>query len=773
MCISYDRFLSLSTKITNNVIERYEREGVVCPSKLKGELFTTAAVDNIDHNPSSTSSQGSFHGTAISLVQHPSNGQLGRERDTDVIDPSKPLASKTISHLPSSYSEVTPMVLPSGDLNAPEVPQQLITLQDSLSVESEYDEKDWLNNTLKLVAKEKLETKDFVSWAAYRASQSSISSHKPAIISLLPMFVENAHSLAMIAHSMRVIKSALQHVNSLQTPVIAFDQPLFALAKQIQWNLAEFSEAKFIIMFGGLHIEMASFKMLGKWLSGSGWAEVMCNAGVATQGVAESFLSASHITRTRRAHQVTAASLFILLCKAYNEYQAKSRDAQENLLSKEEWQEAMAKKSPQFQYWCSVLNLELICLRLVRAIRETNFPLYIGALRKILPWMFAMDHSNYARWLSVHYRDMCVLPSTHPSVYKHLTNGSFVVHKTTRLFSAIALDHAHEQVNAVVKGEGGAVGLTENPGALRRWMVAGPELSRMVQEFEGNFSTEEYVHHEQKLGIQNAFSKDVLNTVYSFEELGNPFLEEGENLMAIHSKDIMDDAVVETVRDARKIGEEQFNLFIKERFIDKSKPVTHPLKKNSLPTLSSPSKKVVSKDKAKVEVLKEDCSLFSRLYIACQVRDGNLEDFFKYENQPWPPSLSQLGQLRGGQKADLLKCLPNTAAQIAKQPAVDAVILDGAVIVQMLQPRTARTFDEYFSTVFAPYILKHLETAKRVDLVWDVYRDDSLKRSLREKRGSGQRRKVLASTRIPVDWKGFLRVEDNKDELFKLLANKV
>lgn len=71
MCISYDRLLSISTEITNSVIGRYESEGVVCPSKLRQGLFTTAAVDNIDHNPSSTSSHDSFHGTAISLVQHP------------------------------------------------------------------------------------------------------------------------------------------------------------------------------------------------------------------------------------------------------------------------------------------------------------------------------------------------------------------------------------------------------------------------------------------------------------------------------------------------------------------------------------------------------------------------------------------------------------------------------------------------------------------------------------------------------------------------------
>ena len=92
--------------------------------------------------------------------------------------------------------------------------------------------------------------------------------------------------------------------------------------------------------------------------------------------------------------------------------------------------------------------------------------------------------------------------------------------------------------------------------------------------------------------------------------------------------------------------------------------------------------------------------------------------------------------------------------------------------MQMFQPRTACTFDEYFSTVFAPYILKHLETAKRVDLVWDVYQDDSLKRSWREKRGSGQRRKVLASKRNSCLLERLLRVDDNKDELFKLIANK-
>jgi hypothetical protein len=125
--------------------------------------------------------------------------------------------------------------------------------------------------------------------------------------------------------------------------------------------------------------------------------------------------------------------------------------------------------------------------------------------------------------------------------------------------------------------------------------------------------------------------------------------------MAIHTKDIVDDAVFRTVQNAYKTGKKQFKLFVKERFVERIKPVTYPLLKNNLATFSTPSKKIVSKDKTEVQILKEDCSLFSRLYIASQTRDGNLEEFFTYENQPWSPSVSELGQLRGGQKADPLK----------------------------------------------------------------------------------------------------------------------
>ena len=68
-----------------------------------------------------------------------------------------------------------------------------------------------------------------------------------------------------------------------------------------------------------------------------------------------------------------------------------------------------------------------------------------------MPWMFALDHINYARCLSVHVRDMTSLPTSHPSVYQQFTNGAYAVRKSTHAFSAIALDHAHEQENSSIK----------------------------------------------------------------------------------------------------------------------------------------------------------------------------------------------------------------------------------------------------------------------------------------------------------------------------------
>ena len=159
------------------------------------------------------------------------------------------------------------------------------------------------------------------------------------------------------------------------------------------------------------------------------------------------------------------------------------------------------------------------------------------------------------------------------------------------------------------------------------------------------------------------------------------------------------------------------------------------------------------------------------IYIACQTRDG--DRFFTHENQAVPPSLSVGGKLRIGTKADLLRCLPLEENQSSRAPIADVKLLDGAAVVQMLNPKTAKTFQEYADIVFAPYVFSQLATAQRVDIVWDRYIQDSLKSTTRQKRGKGIRRHVAPTTVLPKNWMEFLRVDENKTELFKFLSQQM
>ena len=72
-----------------------------------------------------------------------------------------------------------------------------------------------------------------------------------------------------------------------------------------------------------------------------------------------------------------------------------------------------------------------------------------------MPWLFAFNHTHYARWLLVHLCDMLQLQETNPDVYNHFNEGYFVVNKSKRAFSSLGIDHAHEQNNKCVKGDGG------------------------------------------------------------------------------------------------------------------------------------------------------------------------------------------------------------------------------------------------------------------------------------------------------------------------------
>ena len=141
-----------------------------------------------------------------------------------------------------------------------------------------------------------------------------------------------------------------------QTPVWTVNQPLYALAKKIQWAWHDvYGQRQCVEMMGGLHIEMAMLNVVSDFL------EFGLQKG-------------SHTSRGQWAHLVTAAALFVLLCRSYDTYEITTDG---DKLDCDAWWKHTASDHPQFHYWHQVMQLELLFLQFLRSQREGKFDMHV------------------------------------------------------------------------------------------------------------------------------------------------------------------------------------------------------------------------------------------------------------------------------------------------------------------------------------------------------------------------------------------------------------
>ena len=163
LSISHDRILRLTAQMGSSVCEQFNRDQVVCSPKLRGNIFTTAAVDNIDHNPSSTTAKESFHGTGISLFQHPTFEGEGVDH-TIIAGGSESVGrSKSVDFLPHFYTNVPPV---TSNVKMSSVPATAIkSLSRSTSTQHAEKEYHWLDHA-RIVIESETENLENTSWAA-------------------------------------------------------------------------------------------------------------------------------------------------------------------------------------------------------------------------------------------------------------------------------------------------------------------------------------------------------------------------------------------------------------------------------------------------------------------------------------------------------------------------------------------------------------------------------------------------------------------------------
>ena len=144
----------------------------------------------------------------------------------------------------------------------------------------------------------------------------------------------------------------------------------------------------------------------------------------------------------------------------------------------------------------------------------------------------------------------------------------------------------------------------------------------MIADFESTIdcissTRTQFQHHKEHEKVQSTFVSDVKILAQSIQESGNPFDDETSELVVLFSEEITDNSVTETLCQINQSGIEQYNTFVNERIINRSKPLSDPIKRNNFPLISRPTVKK-STVPTQVSSLKQDCNLFARIYIASQ-----------------------------------------------------------------------------------------------------------------------------------------------------------
>ena len=101
LSIPYNHVIEMCTNLGDHMIAQCSEENVVCPSSMRNGIFTTSAVDNIDHNPLQQQPILSIELIFLCFnIYH-----LGL----------KVKNIKKLLSLPESYASVPPVIFPKND----------------------------------------------------------------------------------------------------------------------------------------------------------------------------------------------------------------------------------------------------------------------------------------------------------------------------------------------------------------------------------------------------------------------------------------------------------------------------------------------------------------------------------------------------------------------------------------------------------------------------------------------------------------------------------
>ena len=426
------------------------------------------------------------------------------------------------------------------------------------------------------------------------------------------------------------------------------------------------------------------------------------------------------------------------------------------------------------QFWIIYLNLLRVQHCIHTAVQENDFDLRLFGWEYFVPYYFAFNKMNYARYGSYYLEMMKSIDTLYPGLKNMLTEKGLSAQAQNKYPLRTAIDQRGEQtINRDAKVAGGVKYFSTREESVLKWCLNRSDQAENTKALKDlcGIGADPGIYKPVRPS-QIAKSEDLVNRVVNVltDDYINPFgiNIEKDSLVSLSSGMAVSEDISEYLLSLPDFGKEQSSNFIKSRIQQKEIPFHDPIKRNHTKGFNLKNKKTRMKNKKSVDVNRD--ILARLLYIS--TKKGKTIDFEKALRYPLsevPLSIcSADGSIRKTNKSKLAKLLlsrigDNTSPDITKGSTIYIIDL-------MALLRTMTNIPETFEDLAMQLLSFIPKGYLRVDFVADSYFPNSIKDAERTKRGVSSKIIIKsARSKIPRDFTSFLSSGENKTRMIELI----
>lgn len=774
--------------ISPDEVLRYKQSAIVSEKNITSERdppvcnqFVQWVADNVDHNITTLTGSGTFHGMGIIAVGHKENAReaivkrLPLNYKASEFAKNKGMPIKT--YLGRSYHGLQKLRFkPFAELYVP------CTLPAEVSYNFIW-QSGWFFNS---------RPRSVPNWSGFMQDiTSGFSFQEKNEITFLPISdLKSTDETCIYSTLLFVIEQA--KMLNVVTPSITFDQPLWLKATGI---IAD-QKLDIVCRLGGFHTLMSYLGCIGEVMKGSGLKDLF--EQIYPENSINHIMSGKAVSRALRAHFLTDAALKslllslvkldhsedidrldVLLHGLFNGEQQPTMEQIDVFLDSEPvnrvnaaligLRRELVQRSRTAQLWFQYMECIDIIKRFILAERTSNWTLHIQATMQMLNIFAAAGHINYAKSARLYVQQMQSLSSTHPWLHKLFMNGKHAVRRSNRYWSGLWSDLVIEQtLMRTVKSRGGLTrgrGMTE--GVRHLWVLSMSccaSVHHAMTDLTGAFHITSDQHTEMGGKRRQIDFRDYLKFQTWLLDR-NPFTYLDNHLHSLSSGWVsitgQDDVNCEA---SYEIG------YKIQKSIDESAVATCTIKrKHKMLPLESLGNTIAIEQK---KVYVSPTILFTRLTAIAQ-QQTSVSNYFSYEMTKEPMALFSDGLMRKNDKSALKReLLPDRDAISFNEhsPSEFVYVVDGGALLHRVRWGASETFGEVAS-IYVDYVRKYYGKAHIVFDGYSLESTKSVERTRRSRRGKAcPNITVSDSHTIPSSQDAFLANNYNKEQLVEALS---